>query len=94
MCNNAGDAVIKRIGQVIVVASVATLGTTGLASAAGLTFHVGPGGAYVGVSPRHHHHRHWRGGPYAYVQECYWVSKRHWSRHRHAWVGRRERVCD
>ena len=48
---------MKQIGQVIVIAGAAILGTTGLASAAGINFHVGPGGAYVGVSPRHHHHR-------------------------------------
>ncbi len=88
---------MKRIGQVIVIAGAAIFGTTGLATAAGLNFHVGPGGAYVGVSPRHHHHHardHWRGGPYAYVPECHWVTQRHWSRHRHAWIVRRERVCD
>ena len=87
---------MKRIGQVIVVASAAMLATTGIAAAEGLNFHVGPGGAYVGGSPRHHHHRHWDrwGGPYAYVPECRWITHRYWSRHRHAWVVRRERDCD
>ena len=86
---------MKRIGQVIVVASAAILGATGIAAAEGLNFHVGPGGASVGINTHHrHHHSHWRGGPYAYVPECHWVTQRHWSRHRHAWIVRRERVCD
>jgi hypothetical protein len=86
---------MKRIGQVIAVAGAAILGTTGIAAAEGLNFHVGPGGASVGIGPQHHHHRHWHDGrgSYAYVPDCHWTTTRHWSRHRHAWVVRRERVC-
>jgi hypothetical protein len=82
---------MKRIAQVLVVSGAALIGATGMAAAQGIGVDVGPGGVYVGVTPRHHHD--WR-HDYNYVRDCRWVTHRHWSHHRHAWVVTRERVCD
>jgi hypothetical protein len=81
---------MKRIG-VLLIAGAALLGATSLSSAAGVEIGVGPGGAYVGVGPRHHHD--WR-RDYDYVDRCRTIERRHWSDFRHEWVVTRERICD
>ena len=82
---------MKRIAIVATMVA-ATLGSVGVASAAGVEFDVGRGGVYVGPN---YHHRHWHHGyrAYGYERDCRVVVTHRINGHGDR-VTVRRRICD